>query len=223
MKKLTNAGFTIVELLIATAVFSVVLLLVSEGMIQIGRTYMKGVTLDRNQTTTQSIMDDISQAIQFSGGDITTVTPAFNPADMSPPTYYFCVDNNRYTFRLNTQLTDGSPIASSKYSDGSSAPGQAQHVLIKDTVSGCASQGPANLANPDPTTNPRELLGVGMRLRDLTVTQIGASSSYLIRVNVVYGDSDLLTTDLKCGVSSRAGGSFCATLELASAAQKRIQ
>src|SRR5438105_2979488 len=114
MKTTHETGFTIIELLVATTVFSVVLLLVSVGLIQIGRTIMKGVTTDRNQATAQAVMDDVSQAIQFSGGNVTPVTPSFNPADLNPAVYYFCVDNNRYTFRLNTQLTDGAPAASSK-------------------------------------------------------------------------------------------------------------
>src|SRR3990172_9120101 len=64
-------GFTIVELMIATTIFSVILLIVTFGMLQIGRTYYKGITLTKTQNAARSIIDTISQDIQFSGEGVT--------------------------------------------------------------------------------------------------------------------------------------------------------
>lgn len=79
-------GFTIIELMIATTVFSVVLLICSFAMLQIGRTYYKGIAMSRTQTVSRSIMDEVSQAIQFSGG-----TPIASSGGL-------CVDTIFYAF-----------------------------------------------------------------------------------------------------------------------------
>ena len=70
MIKLSKKGFTIMELLIATTVFSVILLIVSAGLIYIGKVYYRTVTQNKAQEATRSIVEQVSQAIQFTGGDV---------------------------------------------------------------------------------------------------------------------------------------------------------
>ena len=48
-------GFTVLELMIATTVFSVMLLLTTTGMIQIGKVYYKGLVTAKTQDTVRSI------------------------------------------------------------------------------------------------------------------------------------------------------------------------
>lgn len=64
-KKIHQQGFTILELMIATTVFSVVLLLCTFGLIEIGRNYYKGAAVARTQNVTRTALDSISQAIQY--------------------------------------------------------------------------------------------------------------------------------------------------------------
>src|SRR3989344_6639968 len=126
-------GFTIVELLIATSVFAVLLLLCSVALIQISRVYYKGVTTTRTQEASRNIIDDISRGIQFSGGTVTDPLP-----DVSQPgVSYFCVNNARYTYKLDTQVTDNSPQGGLQ---------QGYHALAQDTTNSCGVS-PPNLNN----------------------------------------------------------------------------
>src|SRR6185437_9676288 len=64
------AGFTIVELMIAAAIFSLVLILLSYGVIRFNQAYYGGLVQSSTQNAARSIIDNISQAIQLDGGTI---------------------------------------------------------------------------------------------------------------------------------------------------------
>lgn len=89
-----QSGFTIIELMIATTIFSVVLLLCTFGLAKIGQTYYKGVISSRTQTATRNISDNLIQVIQF-GGSYTSPT-----ADGG--TFYMCAGRGRYTFKISS-------------------------------------------------------------------------------------------------------------------------
>jgi len=227
-------GFTIVELMIATMVFSVILLLITFGMLQVGRTYYKGITSTKTQNAARSIMDRISQAIQFSGGEVKETPPVGAPGTV----YAFCINDQQYSFLIDKQLTDGSPN-----------PDQSKHVLVVDTpAGGCNTTTPPDLNNPadlkdamvfPDAVDPEELMGANMRLAKLSVTpdptdpgitdpSLGISL-WRITVKVVYGDNDLLINDStdpdyhqKCAASS-AGTQFCAFSELSTVVKKRVK
>jgi len=91
-----EAGFTIVELMIATTVFSVILLLCTFGIIQIGKSYYKGATLVRTQNASRDIIDNVSQAIQYG------TTP---PSVVTTPSGQFCVGNTLYIYNVNVKVT----------------------------------------------------------------------------------------------------------------------
>src|SRR5687767_2647693 len=103
-------GFTIMELLISTVVFGVVLLVVSTAILQFTRVYYKGLTESNVQETTRTIADAITQGIQFSGGTVTstgTPTAGANAA--------FCIGNQQYSYQIGHQLTDStSPSGTQK-------------------------------------------------------------------------------------------------------------
>ena len=64
--KLTNqTGFTIVELMIATVIFSMVLLVCSYAIIHAGRMYYKGMIMSKTQDTARKIIDSASDAIKY--------------------------------------------------------------------------------------------------------------------------------------------------------------
>lgn len=66
MKRTNNKGFTIIELLIATVIFSVVLLVITGAIVQFGRVYYKGIVQSRTQERTRAITDSVSKNLQFS-------------------------------------------------------------------------------------------------------------------------------------------------------------
>ncbi len=208
--KTHQSGFTIVELLIATTVFSVVLLVISSGIIQIGRKYYKNITSSRTQEVTRSVTDEISRSAQFSD-NFTEPTRAGDKQIM-------CIGNTRYVFMTDTQIKEPNN----------------RHALWAEPMNGtCVNIGATYDFNSDkPSPDGRELLGENMRLLDLNVQQ--NNGKFTVKVAVAYGDSDLLTTyndngtkisgspdaDALCK-SGIAGSSFCSVSVLEVTVDKR--
>lgn len=208
-RALNNQGFTIVELLISSLVFSVVLLAVTIGIIQITRVYYKGITESTTQDAARSALDTISQAVQFNGGTVSTT------ANSGPGSWTsFCVGNQQFSYRLGYQLVDGT-----------AGTNQTNKALLQSTLANCSG-------NPTAATTGRELLGPKMRLSNLKVTTVG-DNLYKITIRIVYGDDDLLyspsgasggatATDAACK-GQRAGSQFCSVSELTTTVVKRVQ
>jgi Tfp pilus assembly protein PilW len=204
-KYASMSGFTIVELMMATLVFSLILLLVTLGVLQVNRVYYKGVTEANTQTVARNIMDTISQAIQFNGGVPTPIPTAATPTAGSM--YYVCVNNQQFIYWPGFQLVSGTP---GQY--------QTNQALIQRTISG-------SCAAPVGVISGRELLSPNMRLSNLQVSQIGTTNLYKVRVRVVYGDKDVMnnptSTTSNCkGI--RAGNQFCSVSDLSTIVQKRL-
>jgi prepilin-type N-terminal cleavage/methylation domain-containing protein len=199
-------GFTVIELLIATVVFSVVLLIVTTGIIQATRVYYEGVTEANTQNVARSISDTIGQAIQFSAGAVTG-TPASATAGSQS---FFCVGGVEYLYYPGYQLVDTAPIP---------AKHQISHALIAHPFSGgCAASG---------SLTGRELLSPKMRLSNIVVKNVGTDpNTWQVQVRVVYGDDDLLSnptaTNAACAAKT-AGTQFCAVSDLTTVVTKRVQ
>lgn len=205
-----QSGFTIVELLVATAVFSVVLLLYISGLLQIGRIYYKGITMARTQERSRQVLDDISRHIQIAGGAIA------NPIANNGPSRGFCIGDRRYSYVLDKQLTD----------DASPQPSQSRNVLmVEESVLGCGSTAAQDVTSGLPAG--RELLEPNMRLAKLEVANIAGSELYSIDIRIVYGDEDLLdkppaVPEIACK-ESIVGRQFCAVSELRTLVKKRVK
>jgi len=195
-------GFTIVELLISSLIFSLILLVVTIGIIQISRVYYKGITESTTQNTARSIVDTISQAIQFNGGAVsTTLSPG--PGTWSS----FCVGGQQFSYRLGYQLVEGTPSGN-----------QTNKALLQTSLAGCSG-------NPPAATSGRELLGTKMRISKLTVTSAG-TNMYKVSIRVTYGDDDLLNNPTAANASCKgatAGSQFCSISELTTTVVKRVQ
>jgi prepilin-type N-terminal cleavage/methylation domain-containing protein len=223
------SGFTIIELLIATSVFSVILLLCSFGLIQIGRIYYKGITGAKTQEVARNIVEDISQAIQFSGGQILPThydrngdgTHDAPPSD--PDGAYLCVGTRRYSYILDRQLAVPQRL-----------PNQIAHVFVADEIpGGCTSSTDVTPGFPTGTIShdAREIMGENMRLAELVVEQVGLSDDlrlYRVEVMVVSGENDMLIDDSananyhkQCS-GQRADSQYCAVSALKTVVQKRI-
>jgi prepilin-type N-terminal cleavage/methylation domain-containing protein len=228
--KSNEGGFTLIELLIATAVFSVVLLTISAGIIQIGRLYYKGITSARTQEVARTVMDDISQSIQFSSGQIVDIGPLnySNSLDRSN-SRAVCVATKLYSFKFGQQRS-----------------GTRHSLVARDVPNGCNTT-PADDLDTGPIVG-NELLGDSMRLADLIVQQqVGDVNTYRVSIRVVYGDDDLLcNADATNGPSScgstqqwtdvnaiaatrklackniRSGTQFCAASELSTIVKRRL-
>jgi prepilin-type N-terminal cleavage/methylation domain-containing protein len=187
-------GFTLIELMIATTVFSVILLLCTYGLIQIGNTFYKGRTAAMTQNTARSVMDSITQAIQYGGKDVTPATTTVVDAGVASAA--FCTGNNRYRYQRDFQVGRDS---------GRGA------LIVDDQVAGCVNDSSRG-------SNAKELLGHNMRITNFSITRNG--TSYKIDLVIVYGDNDVLVGD-KC--KTGAGSQFCAVSGLSTTVQRRIK
>lgn len=204
------AGFTIIELLIATVVFSMVLILITVGVLSFTKSYYRGVNQSNTQSAARTVLENITQAIQFSGDDVTTALPQTNGSRG------VCVGNQRYSYLPGKQLWD----------DGAPNPAlnQTKHVLLLDKPGSCAGL-PALDVQAASIGSATELLQPRMRLSKLTIERVGVTELYQVTVRVVYGDDDLLNNptgdNASCKVSI-SGSQYCAQSELSATVKKRI-
>jgi hypothetical protein len=207
--------------MIATLIFSVILTVVTAGIIQFTNEYYKGITASNTQSAARAVSDAITQDIQFSAGDTGSVTQT-PPASITQADA-FCAGGHLYSYFLSKQVSNPPSTVTSK--------DQAWHGLMEDTSPApgkCNSPTPEDMTKATlPSANTRELLDLHMRVSKLEISQVGSSSSQLYNVNVrvVYGDDDLLnnaTSATPTCKSGQAGSQFCAVSELDTTVEKRL-
>jgi len=107
MRKLNTHGFTIIELLIATIVSSILILSLLTAFIQITRYFTKGSTQASTQKTTRLAVESIAQKIQTTTGSITYLDPSGALLTDSTGQYrLFCINHSRYSYRATPDITD---------------------------------------------------------------------------------------------------------------------
>lgn len=201
MNEASFRGFTIVELLIATSVFSLVLLGALAGFLQIGHLFYKGVSSTNTQSVANQIIQDISGNFQTNGSFSripaagTQVMPVGDQGNSDPNYAYYCVGDTRYTYNINHMLDVS---ASTNYS----APGSGGNFgLLKDVLpgsSGCATPCTTDTSVSCPAgavrfKNPVEMLGDKMRLTEFEIAPVSSGSNfYNVTLVVAYGEDDAL-------------------------------
>src|SRR5438876_392391 len=158
MKKYhSQQGFTIIELSIATLVFSVLLAICMAAFLNVGRLFVKGVNLSLTQQDARNIMGSISSDIRFSNA-----TPQLHMDETPPNPPYFCIGQHRYKFMLfnHVNLT---PPPDGPYSDLNNF-----GLVRQDVSTGCPAPSPTDDTDPHSgVTHPVEMLSEGMQLNDL--------------------------------------------------------
>lgn len=190
-----SAGFTIIELLIATVVFSVVLLVITTAIVQFGRLYYRGIVQARTQEVARNIAQDVAQNIQFGGTSPVNGTNAL------------CIGGKRYSMVQNKQVGNGG--------------GMTAHALVLDTnATTCQS---INMSGSLPA-GAREFLGDNMQLVNLAVRETAPNSGlWQVEVHVVYGDNDSFTDGSKSSCKAIIlGGQFCAVSKLTTTVTQRL-
>jgi prepilin-type N-terminal cleavage/methylation domain-containing protein len=206
MKSDNSKGFTLIELMIATTVFSVVLLLAMSGFFQIGRIFYKGVSITQTQDVANQIGIDVNASVEGA--------PKISPLTDYKGMQYICVGKSRYTLDVNRRIDINNTTALTTGQIG----------MVKDTMSSDSSCAPPCLPTPSVCaagelrwSKPIELLGDNMRVESFAVTPQGAVSGDYYSVDLIlsYGDDDLLTYttpgDRKTAqCKSSKGQQFCA-------------
>lgn len=208
---MNQKGFTIVEMMIATVVFSMVLLLCSMAIIHIGRMYYKGMISNRTQDVARKLVDDVMSTVQLGSGDSSTfvVHRPFDEGNPNDGRWVYCLGRVRYTYDSVRALGGGSEPA--------------KHVLWKDRVESGACT-PADLNADKPSDNGVELLGTNMRLPVFEI-ETNDNRTWNVHIRVSYGeDDDLFEEGSGYGICKgvNAGGQFCAVSEFSTAVTRRI-
>lgn len=203
-------GFTILELLVASTVFAIILLVVATGVLRFTDSYYRGVTDSKTQSTTREMMNEVSQSLQFG--------KSFSSLSGANGVLGYCIDNTLYSYEIGQQVTDSSPNASLH---------QGYHGLVISTGSSCSGATPTLPSSSSLPANSRELLSEHMRLSTFTI--IATGDLYTIHIRVIYGDDDLLTPTVggstnwaneQC--SSGPGTQFCGISDLTTTVQRRL-
>ncbi len=179
--KSNETGFTIIELLIATAIFTVILIITTTSIIGISQTYVKGSVENQTQQSARSILSSISQDIEFNNATNINISDFSSPA--SSDERYFCIGNDVYVFKINKYLSFSH--TGSEYSNIG---------LIRYASNSCptAATLPTSLSTmPQGYT---ELLANHERIGQLNIKQININNfhAYTISLEIGYGSNSLL-------------------------------
>lgn len=213
-----QSGFTIVELMIATVVSTLILVVITVGIVRFTSDYYKGVNASSTQTTTQNAIDAVAQAIQFNASG--TV-----PTDGTQG--IFCAGSQVFLYTMGKAL--------------GGTPSVANWGLYQ------LNNPSANCVIPADTSGGTELLGPNMRLSVMNLAQVGSSDVWQLDIRVAYGDADLLCrtsitggsqgscsagatdygasdivqgSDVTCKI--RTGSQFCSVVHLSTAIGQRV-
>jgi prepilin-type N-terminal cleavage/methylation domain-containing protein len=167
IKDAEQSGFTIIELMIATIVSSVILLVITYGVVSFSNAYYHGVNASNTQSTTQNAVDAITHAIEFNAGQTTAVSE-------TSQTGVFCAGSQIFLYDVGKQLK--------------TAPADGNWGLyqINNPSATCVKP-----TDPDVLSSGTELLGKNMRIAYLSLTQLSCSV-WNLNLRIVYGDTDLL-------------------------------
>ena len=221
----TTHGFTVIEFMVATLVFSVVMLATSQAITAISKQYQKSINVSRTQAATRRLVDTIAQTLQFSAGDTVVPLPVGNNSSA------YCIGGKQIMYVTGRKV---GAIGATDTLHG---------ALVRTISSGCAN---IDITTTSTIANSQELLGPNLRLSKLTIT--GTGSERTISARVVYGDDDLLcrpsipsgqgscvvgastisaaqltdpaATDISC--RSGAGSEYCAVSELTTTIRRRL-
>lgn len=185
-----QAGFTIVELMIATMVFSVILVVITMGVMYFTHSYYKGVYATMTQNAARDISDSVTQAVQFGTGEPDTY---IDTGDTSLS--HFCAGGYVFVFKLGEEYIAG---------NGSTG-------MYMQPMSGSCDNSAAD-NTPTTTAKRRQLLGNHMRVAYLNFE--GNAGLYTLDLKVAYGGWDLLSdpsgkgAELQCNLGT--GSQYCA-------------
>lgn len=221
-------GFTIIELMVATLVFSFIMVICLTGMVQVSRAYYKGVTNTKTQEAARNIIEEIAQNIQLSGSVVTfdePNSPGPNIPNVANGIGGVCAGNKQFTFAIDREVANST-------NEGNK---EIKNAIVSHDVKCTDSLTLTNL-NQDVTGSDRSLVPEKMRVTKFNVTRVvpgdpdtvkSAQELWRIELSLAYGDQELLryTDDLGANrvvCENDTGTEFCSIIELSTIVSRRI-
>jgi prepilin-type N-terminal cleavage/methylation domain-containing protein len=180
----SQSGYTISEVSIATAVFSVILLVALVSFFGVSKLFYKGISITKTQEVASNILSDVQG--DFRNASLVTPLQSVNGYN------YYCVGTSRYTMNIGHQVDLNTEISSPNHSAGSGNFG-----ILKDQVDNGNCKPPCDDTNPVICNNGKyfssaiELLGQNMRVQQLDIKPIATTNLFNISLVIAYGDTDL--------------------------------
>jgi prepilin-type N-terminal cleavage/methylation domain-containing protein len=197
VKKRLNGGqqgFTIVELLIASAIFSVMVLITSLVTIGLTKNYRKALVENSTQNTVRSIVDTVSQALQFSSAGAESLSGGS-----------YCIGSTRYDYSPNLVLgKDTNKALTETRGTGNHCAGSG--TGSQELLSTNMSLSKFDIAQ-DPSDPTVWTVSVQVAYGDL----IGADNQFV---------KDISGTPIRC--LSQNGSQFCAVRNLTTTVKSRL-
>jgi prepilin-type N-terminal cleavage/methylation domain-containing protein len=209
-----QAGFTIIELMIATTVLSIILLVASSVFLGIGTLYSKGSTASNLQNNLRNVVQSIGNSVEFSSDPITNNNSVTTLSVNSQPItlYSVCIGADEYNYVTGVQQgsnDDGNDVM--------------QHVLWKDTVT----------AGTCPSPDQSEITTAALPTGDIDL-----ALPYEVVDNMSVGTGDSVSIDIEGTLAppngsdlydpstgqcnGAEGDQFCASAELSTTISRRL-
>lgn len=187
-----SRGFTILELMVATLIFAVILLVITAGVIRFTTQYFKGVTSTKTQAAARTIIDDISRQIQY-GKNV-------NPNLTAGGVKGLCIDNVLYSYQIGAQVDNG------------------KHAITKYSGTSCNSATPnMNLGNELLGSHMRlaalDVTQVDAQTYTVHVHVLYGDNDLLVPASAAWNDKHC---------ASVTGSQFCASSDLTTTVQQRV-
>ncbi|MGH7234476.1 MAG: prepilin-type N-terminal cleavage/methylation domain-containing protein [Candidatus Saccharimonadales bacterium] len=227
----SKEGFTIMELMIAISILSIILLISSMVLIGVGNLYSKGEDLANVQDVNRNILENATSTIQFNGTQLnngvssSAITYDYAFGGVNVPTYAYCFGQTRYSFVTGFNLPAGW-----------------SHLLWLDKMSTQGNCSPLNISQASPSCSGNsncvssqsgsgsELMGANMHLATFNIEEFNPQL-YGISVGIAFGQKGLFISNAngpeiingqnyQCSNSS--GQQYCATSYLTTFATERL-
>ena len=184
-------GFTVIELLIATSVFSTVLLIAASGIVHVGRLFQRGITGSLTQEVSRSTIDFIKDDFELSGGYFKRLPPyGVNEG--------FCIGSRLYSYQVGLRIGSDGVGRAMVVRDFPNC--DISTVVHPDDIVTGIGYDLATATDTNVSGQMREFLGPNMRLNSFSVTPSPAASAkptgLTISIDVISGDNDLIAGGL---------------------------
>ena len=192
--KIDEKGFTVIELMIATLIFSVILVAITAGVMNFTKAYYRSTFDSMTQNSVRNITEAVTKAVQF--GKAPIVIPA------APGSNYFCAGGYMFVYTTNK---------SEMYTSGSTTTG---FYMKPNLDAGCTY---TPIAAGEKVT---QFLTDRMSVQYVKFEQTSQGAN--ITVKIAYGDPTWLTTlgqNAQCTPGN--GSQFCSVSAMTASATQR--